>query len=746
MPTERASFPRLNAGVALPLVAILLGAWVLFNVSDPADIWRESDSSATTETDELGVPISSARDETSEGSSLEDVQAPSSVESGRSEDWLSLSPGPHPFVDEVEPLSKMSGDLLALLNSDPSGGPYRVIVQVTPDEANDRDSILTEIGSWAARNGSEDVRYLTLIGSALMELRREQVLSLAEYGVVSRISLDAKVEGALHVSTRAIGVDQVRRDSTTGSGFDGHGVTVAVLDSGGYRYHDDFDFEYGISGTEALVREEVIEDLEDAMQDLMAEDPTLVYRNVKDNGRLLSTDFVTYGGRGNDYYGHGTHVLGIIGANGKETAEHGDSDPFVGIAPRARLLNVRVLDSRGEGYTSDVIEALGLLVKVKDLINLRVINLSFGHPVFESYETDPLTLACGIAVEAGIAVVCAAGNNGLSDQGTVHGGVNSPANAPWVITVGATDTKGTAQRSDDEVAPFSSRGPTLIDGMMKPDLVAPGTDIISCCGNGAYLPNQYPEIWVPKHNDDDDYIRLSGTSMAAPMVSGTLALMFQANPSLDPGMAKMLLMYTAEKMTLPSALAQGSGSLNAEGAVRMAATIRKDLDSIEEGAYLLASGSTGGVEDLTPYSNIGGETVLFGTGILYRGGTLLSADTLLDDEAMWGDGYVWGDNILYRPGGPAATYVDALGLYWRPSVTQGLLGFSDSDPDTDGVVLSNNFLWRPPAMNAWTTTLVDPTSLGATSEEILAEGINWRPPMMAILPQDSEYAPVAPDN
>src|SRR5690606_31601480 len=112
--------------------------------------------------------------------------------------------------------------------------------------------------------------------------------------------------------------------------------------------------------------------------------------------------------------------------------------------------------------------------------NIRVINLSVGASVTESFHTDPLTLAAKRAVEAGIVVVAASGNFGRAQDGrTIYGGITAPGNAPWVLTVGASDSRGNANRRDDEVAAYSSRGPTRIDFAAKPDLVAPGTGIVS---------------------------------------------------------------------------------------------------------------------------------------------------------------------------------------------------------------------------------------------------------------------------
>src|SRR5207237_5589922 len=171
-----------------------------------------------------------------------------------------------------------------------------------------------------------------------------------------------------------------------------------------------------------------------------------------------------------DDYGHGTHVAGIIAGNGFDSG-----GARSGIAPAARLVVIKALDGSGQGRISNVIAAFDYVVGHQRDLNIRVVNLSVAAGVYESYYSDPLTLAAKRAVDRGIVVVAAAGNAGRNrNGGTQYGAITAPGNAPWVLTVGASSTMGTIDRGDDTIAAFSSRGPTAVDRAAKPDVVAPG--------------------------------------------------------------------------------------------------------------------------------------------------------------------------------------------------------------------------------------------------------------------------------
>ena len=175
--------------------------------------------------------------------------------------------------------------------------------------------------------------------------------------------------------------------------------------------------------------------------------------------------------------------------------------------------------------------------------------------------------------DAGVVVVTAAGNLGKNASGeALYGGVTAPGNAPWVLTVGASSTNGSLTRDDDAMAGFSSRGPTYLDWAAKPDLVASGVGTISLSAPNSTFYATRPQALVDGFVSGSDraYLTLSGTSMAAPVVAGTVALMLQANPALTPNAVKAILQYTAEQRAGYNALTQGGGFLNTMGAVRLA--------------------------------------------------------------------------------------------------------------------------------------------------------------------------------
>ena len=407
-------------------------------------------------------------------------------------------------------------------------------------------------------------------------------------------------------------------------GYNGAGVGVAVVDSGITAWHDD-----------------------------------LTVANGQGQRVTHFVDFVNGYTRPYDDWGHGTHVAGIVAGNGFDT--NGTRNA---IAPGAHIVALKALDAQGNGTISTIIAAIDYAVANKDALNIRVINLSLGAAVTESYNSDPLTVAAKRAVDAGIVVVAAAGNKGKGANGLpLYGSIGSPGNAPWVITVGASSSNGTVRRQDDTIAAFSSRGPTRFDYAAKPDLVAPGLGIVSLADPlSSFYATKTDYLLQGKVSPGyTPYIALSGTSMATPVVAGTVALMLEANPKLTPNMVKAILQFTAEEKRDVSYLAQGAGFLNTLGAVRLSRffAIAKKGDAYPNmyswSRHILWGNRRvkGGV--LTPGGTAWGLNIVWGELHTPQGQNIVWGENCANtncDNIVWGNNIVWGetdasDNIVW---------------------------------------------------------------------------------------------------
>jgi serine protease AprX len=310
------------------------------------------------------------------------------------------------------------------------------------------------------------------------------------------------------------------------------------------------------------------------------------------NTVALRVDF-TPGHDGIDRFGHGTHIAGIIAGDG--SASRGT---WRGVAPDAELISIKVAGPDGATDVSVVLAALQWAVTNRERLGIRVLNLAFGTDATSSYLVDPLDYAVERAWRAGILVVAAAGNRG-PDAGTI----SKPGDDPFVLTVGAADVRGTADRRDDLVAPFSSRGPT-VDGVAKPDLVAPGVSIVSVRAPGSWADRDRPEARV-----DTAYFKGTGTSQAAAVVSGIAALLFEADPSLTPDEAKAALMGTSSG--LGGEPGSGSGLVDAARAVEAVVSNQYGTTQINA-AHAPATGS-GAIEpsrgSYHVYSDLNGDNV-----------------------------------------------------------------------------------------------------------------------------------------
>lgn len=373
----------------------------------------------------------------------------------------------------------------------------------------------------------------TLTGALSLEVTGQDLSALRSDSKVAHISGDLPVVADTAIVNKVTNAEKVWESSravlgllSTG-GYSGRGVGVAVIDS-------------GIADHAAL------------------------------NGRVVArVNLVsTEPGVSGDPFGHGTHVAGLIG--GSATAAARVTKEFMGgSAPGVHFADVRVLGANGAGYTSDVIAGIDWVVANARRYDLRVINLSLGHPVAEPSATDPLCRAVQRAVEAGLVVVASAGNYGRSATGApVLGGITSPGNSPYAITVGALDMAGTLTPGDDRVAQYSSRGPTKYDFAVKPDLVAPGSHLVSSANAASWLSTRYPN-WQVAGSGQNSYLQLSGTSMSAAVVSGGVALLLEGNPRLNPAQVKVALQSGARFLRHEGLIAGGAGSADFHAAQRL---------------------------------------------------------------------------------------------------------------------------------------------------------------------------------
>jgi serine protease AprX len=376
---------------------------------------------------------------------------------------------------EKSPTSKVVA--IAQFKPGLSEGKARALVRSHHGRVTDR---LPSINGFAIRIPARDARALR---------RSEQVLNVTLNTRVRNSGVDG---GSLATTyPKTIGADQL-----WAAGITGKGVGVAVIDS-------------GVSG-----------DLAD-------------FKNADGSSRITANVIVNPSAtRPGDDVGHGTHVAGIIAGN---SFNRDVTDPahgaYVGIAPEANLITVKAAGDAGDSTVLDVITALQFVVEHKDELNIRVVNLSVSSDTPGSYLDDPLDAAVEFAWHAGIVVVAAAGNRGDAADAVQY----APGNDPYAISVGATDEGNTPDPSDDVAATFSSRGITL-DGLAKPEVLAPGAHIVAPLAPGSAFGQLCPQCVL-----GGEYLRIGGTSMSAPVVSGAAALLLQARPGLNPDEVKALL-------------------------------------------------------------------------------------------------------------------------------------------------------------------------------------------------------------
>jgi serine protease AprX len=491
-------------------------------------------------------------------------------------------------------------------------GTHHVIITVTPGHENEVLATLQKHGaSVTSQHPSINGVSADINGSDVADLAIHGAATITADSIVHGSGLSAKKARSTKAADELVNdlpygkeVSTLRASLGLAAGSDknlssdvinGSGVGIAIIDSG-IAASDDFD------------------------------------------SRIVAwKDYVKGKATPYDDFGHGTHIAGLIASSGSTSGYM-----FQGVAPRANLIVLKVLDQTGASSTSRVIAAIDYVIAHRRQLGIQIINLSLGHPITTPARFDPLVQAVEQAAAQGLTVVVAAGN-----EGPGYASISSPGNAPSAITVGAADGRTTVTRADDYVFSFSSRGPTWYDGFAKPDVVAPAVNLFSDAAANSTLAKQTPAEWKETVGSAS-LIALSGTSMGVAVATGVVALELDANTHqnkapLTPNAAKAILEYSAIPISSVQSdvLTQGSGQVNAAGAIELAGSINTAAPA---NTAWLTTGVTGSTSILgTSYdwarNIIWGTNVLSGNFIYYNG-------LMWDDNIIWGTGIVRGTTLV----------------------------------------------------------------------------------------------------
>jgi serine protease AprX len=511
--------------------------------------------------------------------------------------------------------------------------------QIATGNTIDQELIITgsreQVQRIVRRHGLDVILWLE--GAGMIIAPASALAALADDIEADAISSNQLLTAQMAVTNETIGADLVQA-GTWGEGataYTGSGIGIALIDSG------------------------------------VADLPQL-------KGRIAARfDYVKPGGLGLDEFGHGTHVAGIIAAAGANKL-----DTTRGVAPGAHIVSFKVLDAQGKGTSASVILAIDAAIANKDKFNIKVINLSLGGAVLQPAADDPLCQAVERAFKAGITVVASAGNFGKTNDGTpIYGGVTTPGISPYAVTVGAVNTFGTPWREDDEVASYSSRGPTRFDNLIKPDLVAPGNKIDSLVAAGSTLVKTYPELVTG--TGANARLRLSGTSMAAGVVSGAASLILEAHPGASPFTVRTALQLGAAEEE-GGLIQAGAGSLDVAGSLSLGADSK---------GFAFANKA------------LWQEALLAGDIVLTQTVVWGSSSWGTDETVVWGSSWGFDDTVVW---GSSETVV------WGSSET---VVWGSSETVVWGS--SETVVWG----SAWGT---DETVVwGSSSDETVVWGSNW---------------------
>ncbi len=552
--------------------------------------------------------------------------------------------------------SKISPDLRA---SKTSSGQVQVIVQYAPGTQVSCNGLLGLVDCLlndVTKLGGSILGQLPLINGVVALLDGPGIVGLSNQSNVVYISPDRPLIPLDVNANSAINAQFAAQSNYTGAG-----IGVALIDSGVNNHVD-------------------------------------LYTGILPLPRVVSNQsFLPGNSNTADQYGHGTHIAGLIAGDGLASTGPLYTQTFKGVAPGAKIINLRVLDANGTGTDSEVIAAINQAISMKSQYNIRVMNLSLGRAVFESYKQDPLCQAVEQAWKSGIVVVVAAGNDGryLPTQG--YGTITAPGNDPYVITVGAMKPMGTPNRNDDLIASYSSKGPTVIDHIVKPDIVAPGNLLISTETPNTTLYTTDSANQIPYNSymnfggssPSQYYYTLSGTSMATGVVSGAVADLLQAQPRLTPDQVKARLMKTSYK-TFPQSssvydpvsgntyvsqydvFTVGAGYLDLQAALQStdiangSAMSPTAVYNSSTGMVTMSSGSSSVWGSSAAWS---GPAVWGSSQFVATNSVMWGAGTDNGSSVMWGASALWGSSVMW-----GASNDSGFSTIWSNSVMWGASG------------------------------------------------------------------------
>jgi serine protease AprX len=410
---------------------------------------------------------------------------------------------------------------------DPSLRPGEVaLVQTTSGHAGALSTKLSALGATDVETEfAANTVIARLSGEALAAIGTDPQVTIATRDT-RIVAQDSDSWGWSNMTTSSAGINAINAPAAW-TVTRGAGVTVALMDSG------------------------------------IAQHPDLPLGKV-----LARADFVGDGSSLLDPAGHGTHLAGLVAANGQ----------MRGVAPDANLVSVRVLGANGSGTLSSVVKGFDWVLWNAKRYSIKVLNLSWGAPQATSYHKDLLAALAESAWFSGITVVASAGNNGATD-----GSVTMPGADPFIVTVGSFDDQGTVSTNDDRPSTFSSGGTTL-DGFLKPDVLAPGHYVVSLRATGVAYPGGIM---------GDLYVRMTGTSASAAFVSGVAALVRSAHPEYTPTMVKGAIVGSGRRIPSTSVrVVDAARALTSTANVNAQIAPSRLLLGFLSSSHLIASGVT----------------------------------------------------------------------------------------------------------------------------------------------------------